>query len=339
MDLNTKFHQINNALASAAASINLARTMLKDLELQVKDTKAESSTPGTVGKFIGDSMVTTEGVKIEIPANYSAKSMLVYGDTIKMVEENGDKKFKQIERVKRYRTEGIIAKKEGKWHAVTADASYRVSDAAMEYFEGKDGSVVTVQIPLEEKYAPFATIEILDGKEMGAKKTHEAVNSLTIEPMQTKEIKPVSSIAVASVLNQQVEPSLASASEPKPDVLAEAPVVVEVSQVIDQPKPKPIQASKPAQKSAQSAHANKYAAGHKPNTGQRQTSVQKAPHQFNNTGHSAVASAPRPAQPRPVAPAPQVKPQAVPANLTQPKVQAPSPVADTSRVLTDEDLR
>ncbi len=313
MDLSTKFHQINNALASAAASINLARTMLKDLELQVKEGKSESSTPGTVGKFLGDSMVTPEGTKIDLPANYAAKSMLVYGDTIKMVEEGGEKKFKQIERVKRYRTEGIIAKKEGRWHAVTADASYRVSDAAIEHFNGKEGSYVTVQIPLEEKYAPFATIEILDGKEMGKKQGTDEKAQPEIKPAVEKIASQVEAVqhSVSSLVMEGTESSPVQVASPKPvDVL---PPKVTPKLTAENPKPKPQSGNKPK--------------GDK----------QSTPHQFSNTPKSPVPAVknPTPSVTQGSFSNMQAKPQPKPVQAPPAQVVVP----DASRVLTDEDLR
>ena len=173
MDKNSpqKIQQINNALSSAVSSINLAKNLLKELfpetfaqaglEVNVIDT-----IPGTIGKFVGDHMETEKNEKIEVPANYASKSTLVYGDKLKMYEEGGEKKFKQVERVKRFRIEGIVAKKEGKWCVVTSDSSYRVLDASIEHFGAKEGDTVVILLPLDNKYAPFAALESMPGKNL-----------------------------------------------------------------------------------------------------------------------------------------------------------------------------
>ncbi|MBI4091295.1 hypothetical protein HY419_00920, partial [candidate division WWE3 bacterium] len=116
------------------------------------------------GKFNGEVLIADDGKRYDVPANYSSKSVLVFGDKLKTYEENGERKFKQVERVKRFRVEGMLAKKEGKWHVVTSDSSYRVNDAAVEHFGVGEGEMVVVLLPLDNKFAPFAAIESAVGK-------------------------------------------------------------------------------------------------------------------------------------------------------------------------------
>src|SRR3989338_5777794 len=110
--IKVKIQQLQKELNDAVSLINSVKRQLVDLEsgLGVVPT---SSIVGVVGKFMGDCMMTEEGQKYDVPLNYASKSVLVFGDKLKMYEEGGEKKFKQIERVKRFRTEGILAKKEG----------------------------------------------------------------------------------------------------------------------------------------------------------------------------------------------------------------------------------
>src|SRR3989304_4536345 len=52
--------------------------------------------PGVSGYFDGVYLIGEDGSKYEVPANYAAKSRIVFGDTLKMIEEDGKKLFKKI---------------------------------------------------------------------------------------------------------------------------------------------------------------------------------------------------------------------------------------------------
>ncbi len=156
---------ISQALQAAVSSINLAKQMLGELEREVRVSAKDL--PGITGTFDGEAMTCPDGKKYQVPENYASKSMLVFGDTLKMVEEGGEKLFKQIERVKRITEAGILAKKEGKWHAVTAEGSYKLLPAAVSFHAGEEGDEVTVTIPQDNRRAPFAALETVK-KEGGA---------------------------------------------------------------------------------------------------------------------------------------------------------------------------
>jgi hypothetical protein len=148
---------IGQALASAVSSINMAKQLLREIEEENReDTKAM---PGITGKFEGEFMAGSDGKKYPVSENYASKSLLVYGDTLKMVEEDGRPFFKQIDRVKRLSVNGILAKKDGKWHAVTSDGSYGLLSAGVAFHNGREGDEVVVIIPAENKRVPFAAFE------------------------------------------------------------------------------------------------------------------------------------------------------------------------------------
>jgi len=137
---------------------------LDALEEQVFKRKVDySSIDGASGIFDGYKMTTPAGKTYEVPANYAAKSKLVYGDTLKLVEEGGKKLFKHISKVNRRKTSGILTKKEGDWHALTDSGSYRVSDVAAEFQHAQLNSKVTVLLPEDNLKAPFATIDEVEG--------------------------------------------------------------------------------------------------------------------------------------------------------------------------------
>ncbi len=155
---------IVQALNAAETNIKLAKQLLSG----VRDQPPKPSTrelPGITGTFDGEDMVTEEGKKYSVNPNYASKSVLVYGDTLKKIEEDGQERFKQIARVKRQKVEGILAKKDGKFVAVTADGSYKVSPVAVGFYGGKEGDEVVVVLPLEDKNAPFAALESIKKEE------------------------------------------------------------------------------------------------------------------------------------------------------------------------------
>lgn len=148
---------IVQALNAAETNIKLAKQLLSAGGAAPRPSPKDL--PGMVGTFDGENMVTEKGEKYKVNPNYASKSVLVYGDTLKKVEEDGRERFKQIERVKRQKVEGILAKKAGKWTAVTPDGSYRVLPEAVDFYGGKEGDEVMVVLPLEDKKAPFAAVE------------------------------------------------------------------------------------------------------------------------------------------------------------------------------------
>lgn len=154
---------IVQALNAAETNIKLAKQLLSSTATAPRPSPKDL--PGVVGTFDGENMITEKGEKFKVNPNYASKSVLVYGDTLKKVEEDGKERFKQIERVKRQTVGGILAKKGGKWAAVTADGSYKVLPEAVEFYEGKEGDEVTVVLPLENKKAPFAAIESIKKEE------------------------------------------------------------------------------------------------------------------------------------------------------------------------------
>ncbi|MCG2686119.1 hypothetical protein L6258_01990 [Candidatus Parcubacteria bacterium] len=157
MESRHQVQLINQALSAAVSSINLARQLLREVE--AAERVPSRDLPGIEGKFDGEAMVTNEGEKYPVSENYASKSLLVVGDTLKMVTEGDRRLFKQIERVRRIRVEGILTKKEGRWHAVTADGSYRILPAAVSFHRGDEGSEVVVLLPQDNKRVGFAALE------------------------------------------------------------------------------------------------------------------------------------------------------------------------------------
>jgi hypothetical protein len=132
-------------------------------------------------------MLTADGKKYEVNPNYAAKSMLVVGDNLKMIEEGDKKLFKQVSKVPRKHLTGVLNKKEGKWYALTDAGSYRVLDVAVEFRRGQINDEVEVLIPEENLNSPYAALEKL-------KNDREVASIVKAEkeekPKKEKEEKP-----------------------------------------------------------------------------------------------------------------------------------------------------
>lgn len=159
--------RIRQALSAAESNIKLAKQLLNDAEggKQSDEKQKRKVLPGTIGTYDGESMVMESGEKHPVPANYASKSMLVVGDTLKLVDEKGGKRFKQIEHVKRYKTEGVLTKKDGKFHVLAIEGSYRVLPAAVDHFGVGLEDKLNIWIPAENQTASWAAIESVVSKE------------------------------------------------------------------------------------------------------------------------------------------------------------------------------
>ncbi|MFC1756013.1 hypothetical protein ACFLZK_01345 [Patescibacteria group bacterium] len=173
MDDNAKkqIEDLAKRIEDAESSLNAAKRILNRLNedyLKVDYTQIE----GIVGKYNGVCMEGEDGKEYDVSPNYAAKSKLVFGDVLKLIDEDGKKLFKQIERVKRERVEGILTKKEGEWYLLTDRGSYRVSDAAAEFQKADLNSQASAFLPADNLNAPFATLDSVEGASVikGSKK-------------------------------------------------------------------------------------------------------------------------------------------------------------------------
>jgi len=157
---------ISQNLAEAQGKINDAKALLKELELSLASILPSSrDLPGITGKFDGTYLVTEDGKKIQVPENYAGKSKLVYGDTLKMIDEaDGSHTFKQIERVPRTTLTGILVKKDGKFVAVTTDGSHALLPAAVSFQHGQENDEVKVIVPEDARNCCFAALDEIPSK-------------------------------------------------------------------------------------------------------------------------------------------------------------------------------
>lgn len=184
-----KLALIRQSLAAAESSIKTAKQLLSELETGGIKPSAKDL-PGETGMFDGTNMVTAKGEVHPIPANYASKSLLVIGDTLKLVEEDGEKRFKQIEHVKRHKTTGILHKKDGKFKVITPEGSYNVLGASIEHFKGEVGDEVTLQLPAGNLTVAYGAVESIKKPDQ-APKDEDVVEPVKV-PVKAQP-KPVSS--------------------------------------------------------------------------------------------------------------------------------------------------
>src|SRR3990172_3745693 len=215
---------IRQALSASESSIRLARTLLNELERDTSPRSGSSNQvsknmPGVIGVYDGHNMVTESGETFEVPENYASKSILVVGDTLKLVDDKGEKRFRQIEHVKRHKTTGILTKKEGKWAVVTSEGSYKILAASVDHFGGLVGDEALVQLPAKNLQVPFAAVEKIARKgELDEEKKTKIPES---EPKEKRELKPEAAVKEKE-LKKQPEPVEAvveskPANHPQPD--------------------------------------------------------------------------------------------------------------------------
>lgn len=174
---------------------------LKKVAEEVKileDAKDYKAMPGVEGTFDGASIVSATGEKIDVPANYAAKSKIVYGDKLKAIDDEGKKVFKQIEKVARKELTGVLSKKDGKWHILTDANTYRISDIAADFQKAVSGGKAVVLVPENNLNVPFATLEKVVVEEVmpavsvaPAVKPTPAVVKKPLVRAKPSEVKPV----------------------------------------------------------------------------------------------------------------------------------------------------
>ena len=242
---------ISKALGAAESSIRLAKQLLAEMEgvngVQTTKDKLEEL-PGITGIFDGENMVAGDGQTFPVPANYASKSMLVVGDTLKLVEEGKEKRFKQIEHVKRHKTSGMLTKKDGKWKVITPEGSYKVLPASVSHFGADVGSEVLLHLPANKLTVPYGAIESIkaaggEQKQAPTKVEEAPMPTPVISPKVTQEKNPekiVQSVPPAAkekAPDKEKEEKKPEVKEPKEVVKAEVKPEP-VAKVVSAPAPK-----------------------------------------------------------------------------------------------------
>ncbi len=201
-DNNELIRKLRKSLDDLENDVREAKKALFDLEQVVK--KDYKEVPGVIGIFDGFHLISETGEKYEVPGNYAAKSRLAYGDSLKLIEEDGKQLFKQITKVPRKKVEAVVNKKEGKWYALAETGSYRLSDAAATFHNLNVNDKITVIIPEDNPNAPFAALDKVP-------ENVTKVTSVTTAPTETPRPAPA-----APVVSGNSEHKSSSSSYSKP---------------------------------------------------------------------------------------------------------------------------
>lgn len=184
--------RLKSELKSLEKHLNIAMSVMKGLEEAEK--KAFEEIPGLVGTFDGEYMVTESGEKYPVPSNYAAKSMLLFGDKMKMIEEDGKPFFKNIEKSEPKEVRGILSKKEDIWYILTDIGSYRISDTAAAFNNAQQNIEATALIPSNNPKVPFAALKSVKGGPSNKGETRKPT-----EVEKSREVKAAPSVVKTKV--------------------------------------------------------------------------------------------------------------------------------------------
>lgn len=195
----------------------------KDLDhlnkmLQEVQKPSFSDVPGVEGTFDGIYMVSESGEKFEVPANYAAKSRLLYGDDLKMVESDGKTLFKQVSKRPRKKIEGVLSKKEGEWYFLADSGSYKISNVAAEFNKAEVNDKAVALVPEDDPKAPFAALDRILKDEVT-----ESVKTVMTEekPVEEKKIAVEKKKPIKKTTSAPKKPSKPKTAAPKKSTKSE----------------------------------------------------------------------------------------------------------------------
>ena len=156
--IDVNLDKLYRLLEDTYAELDKMKELITKLQVEARK-EALKDVPGVEGVFDGKFLVTDANEKIEIPANYAAKSRVVYGDRLKAYEEDGKKLFKQVEKVLRRKVPAVVSRKEGKFYALTEYGDHELSTAAVEFNNIQVNDKIQVILPETDLKAPFAALD------------------------------------------------------------------------------------------------------------------------------------------------------------------------------------
>lgn len=205
-----RLDQAKNLIQSIYHNLDkLSRTVDKIQQEEKKELYKKM--PGIEGVFDGFYLIADDGSRHEVPPNYAAKSRLVFGDRLKIVEEDGKKVFKQIQKPERKEVKGVLSKKEGKWYLLTDLGTYKISDVAAEFNRVALNEEAVGLIPENQSNIPYAALDRVIKKEEPVIAEKPTRPEVKVEPRK-EEPKKV------------FKPVIVPAKQEKPKVAAPAPV-------------------------------------------------------------------------------------------------------------------
>lgn len=238
-----KIQLLTQAIAAATSSLTVAKQLLSEIERQGGGfSPGTQDVPGLVGKYDGMFMITEAGKKYPVPDNYSAKTKLVYGDKLKMIEGPEGRRFKLLEEAPRADAEAQLAQKDGRFEALGKEGSYKLIQGAVRWWNGAEGDKVKILLPQNEKHPPFAALVEVVGKKPGE-------GDEGIAPAPVKKTLPVPKVAAPKT--EEPAESKEPANRPKADQPRAEPVKKEIpasEKVVEKREEKPAPSPKAAEK-------------------------------------------------------------------------------------------
>lgn len=160
-----KLREVGERLIAAETAIGEARRLLVELGYTEEARGLKPSKQGLTGAtmiegvFDGEAMVSGEGDRYPIPANYASKSKLVEGDTLKLtILTDGSFLYKQIGPTSRRNARGVVEIVGGECRISVEGRSFQVLRASITFHKLEAGDEVAVLLP-DEREARFATID------------------------------------------------------------------------------------------------------------------------------------------------------------------------------------
>ena len=96
-------------------------------------------------------MIDSEGNKYPVPVNYSSKSKLVSGDSLKLtITVAGKFLYKQIGPVPRRNIVGPLSYEDNQYKVLSEGKAYKVLLASVTYFKAEIGDEITILVPRDE---------------------------------------------------------------------------------------------------------------------------------------------------------------------------------------------
>lgn len=193
--------KVKQALSTVKVSVAKLEELVNRIETEERKEHLKSL-PGKEGYFDGLHMVTEEGEKVEVPVNYAAKSKLIFGDKLKLIEEEGKQVYKQIDKFPRQKVFGVLTKKEGKWYLISETNTYKISDAAAEFNQAQVNEKAYAVVPEGNLNVPYAALDEI---------VREKIESLA----------PSSPVVSAPVVGVGVKKKTTSTTKKKADKVSE----------------------------------------------------------------------------------------------------------------------
>jgi hypothetical protein len=179
--------------------------------------------PGINGIYNGEFMVSSDGVKHDVPKNYAAKSLLVNGDELKMMEQDGKVAFKVVNKVPRKKIEGLLSKKDGRFVILSDSGTFNLLKTAVEFRNIKQGEWVLAVIPENGSANNFAAIDKVIKKE--TKKEVKFYEKPKSKPQQfSHNNKPQNQQTKQSQVKHEKTDTPKQKSEPVRDTLNKSPL-------------------------------------------------------------------------------------------------------------------